>query len=311
MRDRSPLPPGWIVPALIVILASIVAAPGLATPRDSEPTELGILQWRGYEQQYLWRMEWQPVARLSDGTWSALPDGGIGPVDTVFAPSDMGIFLPREWSSSPWGCDTLSVAVGRWEPGTVPVDTRLDHPVAGTTREAWEAWRLDDPAAVWHSPGRPAELAEALSGLAHDARRVVNRDLPPGLEIDPEVPWTREDLRLGAPLEDGKLELVGRFRGAVRLRGGGASSEAVLHFWVSAAGGTRTFRYALLDLPRAGAARLHRERVAVFQGPGSTQPIVVFRETSEAGRRTVILDLLPSGTFQSVLATPWRGCTQP
>jgi hypothetical protein len=299
------------VPLVVVALVALGAwASGAGAAGDAGPTDLGILEWRGYPQEFLWRMEWQPVARLSGGAWSALTDGETGPVDTVFAPSGMGVFLPREWTTTRWACDTFSVAVGRWEPGSIPAGTELDRPVAGTTGRDWERWPLDDPAEVWHRPGRPAELADALAGLTRDARRVVSRNLPPGLEIDPEVPWTRENLRLAGAIEDPGLELVGRFRGAVRLRGGGASSTAVLHFWVAVSGGVRKFRYALLDLPKAGAARLSRERVAVLRDPGADRPMVVFRETSEAGRRTVILDLLPAGTFQSVLATPWRGCSE-
>jgi len=300
---------GAAVPALLLCAAALGS--GARARGEPVPTDLGILEWRGYPQEFLWRMEWQPVARLAGGAWSVLPGGWSGPVDTVFAPSAMGVFLPREWTDTHWACDTFRVAVGRWVPDRIPVDMDLSRPVAGTTGRAWTRWDLEDPAAVWHHPGRPAALADALLGLTHDARRVVLRDLPPGLEIDPDVPWTREDLRLAGPVEEGKLELVGRFRGAVRLRGGGASSEAVLHFWASSSGRERTFRYALLDLPRAGAARLSRERVGVLTDPDGGRPLVVFRETSEAGRRTVILDLLPSGTFQTILATPWRGCAGP
>jgi hypothetical protein len=118
----------------------------------------------------------------------------------------------------------------------------------------------------------------------------------------------RDDLRLAAPLTEGDLELVGRFRGAVRLRGGGVSSPAVVHFWVSASGGRRTFRALLLDLPEAGAARSSRELIAVLRHPDTAGPVLLLREISGAGRRYDLLELGAGGAFAPVHQTPWQGC---
>ncbi len=303
---RAPLAARGVRVAALLLAA---AALGGAGPVRAADEVLGILEWQGYPQQYRWRLEWDPVARYGEGSWSALPPGDHPPVGAVFAPGGMGVLYPEAWVASTYACDSLTVAVGRWEPGTVPVDQPLDRPVAGTTGESWPRWPLNDPAEVWHTPGRPAELAGALAGLSRDARREMARNLPPGLEIDPEVPLIRRNLRLAEAWEPGALELVGEYQGAVRLRGGGASSEAVLHVWVSATAGRRIFRYALLDLPRAGAARLSRTLIGVVRPPGTERPAVILRESAEAGRRVVILELLDGGRFRPSLETPWEGCS--
>ncbi len=222
-----------------------------------------------------------------------------------------GAFVPREWTDTFWACDTFPVAVGTWIPGTIPPELELDDPLPGMSHRGWAWWGLNDPAEVWHGSVRPEELGAALSGLSRDAREAARTELPPGLEIDPEVPWIREALRLGASWEDSTLELVGRFRGAVRLRGGGASSPAVFHFWARWRDGERSLRYGLLDLPEAGAGRLSRRLVGALRAPGATEPSAIFRETSEAGRRVTVMELLPSGRFQTVLRSPWVGCGAP
>jgi hypothetical protein len=261
---------------------------GLANGAPAE-TRFGVLEWRGYPQQYLWRIEWEPVAVLRNGVWLAPGERRGAALDTVFAPEGMGAFIAENWAPSFWACDTFDVAVGRWKPGTLPVDLGLEDPIPGTTGAGWLRWPLEDPAQVWHGPGRPQDLASALSGLTRDARAQIEEELPPGLEIDPNVPLARENLRLARGLEPETLELVGRMRGAVRLKGGGASSDIVLHFWASAHAGERRFRFALLDLPRAGAARLSRRVIGVLESPESGMPLVVLREEAERGRRTLVL----------------------
>lgn len=245
---------------------------------------------------------------MRSGVWLAQGEHRGAALDTVFAPEGMGAFIAEGWAPSFWACDTFDVAVGRWEPGTLPVDLSLEDPIPGTTRFGWLRWPLEDPAQVWHGPGRPQDLAGALSGLTRDARAQIEKELPPGLEIDPSVPLARENLRLARGLEPETLELVGRMRGAVRLKGGGASSEFVLHFWASARAGERRFRYALLDLPRAGAARLSRRLIGVLESPESGMPVAVLREEAERGRRTVVLEFLSSGVFQPVFQSVWTGC---
>ncbi len=296
-------------PTFCLLIGLLLSQPILAGPgRD---LHIGVLEWRGYPDRFLWRLEWEPVALLRDASWLALGDPSRVPLDTVFAPAGMGALIPDGWEASSWGCDTFQVAVGRWRPGRLPVDLNLDHPLPGMTRGAWTPWPLEDPAQVWHGPERPQMLAGALSGLTRDARAQIERGLPPGLEIDPQVPLIREGLRLARGIDPEALELVGRMRGSVRLKGGGASSELVLHFWVGSRDEERSFRYALLDLPRAGAARLTRRLIGVLESPDSQRPLALFREETERGRRMVALELLSSGVFRPVFESAWTGCAAP
>jgi hypothetical protein len=295
--------------SIILAAVSLLLGMGLGVVHGApSETRFGVLEWRGYPEQYLWRIEWEPVAVLREGIWLAPGERRDAALDTVFAPTGMGAFIPEGWHASFWGCDTFDVAVGRWKPGTLPVDLGLEDPIPGTTVAAWARWPLEDPAQVWHGPGRPQDLAGALSGLTRDARAQIEKELPPGLEIDPDVPLARENLRLARGLEPETLELVGRMQGAVRLRGGGASSAVVLHFWVSAHAGERRFRFALLDLPRAGAARLSRRLIGVLESPESGKPLALLREETERGRRTVVLELLSSGVFRPLFESAWTGC---
>ncbi len=289
--------------------AALTAVTALATPAAAQDRLLGVLDWRGYQQTHQWRMEWEPIARLGEQGWEALPGDGRPAVDTLWAPAGWGHFLPASWSTTSWGCDTtIAVAVGRWAPGRVPENLPLDAPICGTAPGPWPQWGLSDPASVWHDPERPGELGEALSGLTRLARDLTAERLTPGLEIDPDVPWVREKLRLADPIGGDTLELMGRFRGAVRLRGGGASSPAVVHFWVSTVDGRRRFRALLLDLPEAGAARSSRQLVTVLRRPETDVPVIVLREVSAAGRRHTLLEPGPDGNFRQVYATPWHGC---
>ena len=164
-----------------ILLAAIplllVMGIGLAYGAPPE-TRFGVLEWRGYPEQYLWRIEWEPVALVRDGVWLAPGERRAATLDTVFAPEGMGAFIPEGWASSFWACDTFDVAVGRWKPGTLPVDLGLEDPIPGTTGAGWTRWPLEDPAQVWHGPGRPQDLAGALSGLTRDARAQIEKELP-------------------------------------------------------------------------------------------------------------------------------------
>ena len=306
--------------ALLALVASFLWLPGTSSPVPEAAANpgpsvgsrpfLGVLQWQGYVRQHLWRMEWHPLARLSGDQWIPLPREARPPVDTVFAAGGAGSFLVDSWIWARRDCDSLLVGLGTWNPGRVPAGLALDDPLVGTTDRSWPLWGLSDPAVVWHGPGRPERLGLALSGLTAAARARLRRMLPPGLEEDPEAIWIREGLRLADPIQDGSLELVGGFRGAVRLRGGGVSSPAVAHFWVSRSDSARVFRYLFLDLPQGGVARLSRRVVAVLKTPQGEGPLVLFRETTGGGSRYVLRGLGDDGRFHPVLTTRWEGCSR-
>ena len=294
-----------------LLLAVALGLPA-SSPEAAAPVDAGVLSWRSVPSEYRWVLGWQPLAaQAPDGTWAASSPEAPPAVDAVYAASDAGRFAITDWDIAFTDCETLQVALGTWEPGSPLPETAWPGPLLALSEPGWKLWLLEDPATVWKRPGRPEQLGAALNGLAAVTFDAFRKRLPRMLEPDPDTAWRREPFKLAASWAGESVELVGTFLGAVRMRGQGRSSPAVLHYWVGYENGRHQLRAAWVDLPEGGEVFVEHELLGIVQPAGGERPQIFAWEHGPAARRLRILEPGVSGAFEPVLVGPWTGCDPP